>query len=270
MEFLKVVRQRTFLSESLYVVLNLALVVAVLLLVRLTESPALAIGLVVLSKWRVFAVRPRYWWANLQSNLVDYIVGISFASFIYGAYAIEAAVQEKTLLLVALMALYAVWLLFIRTKARRSYIVAQAFIALFNGLTLLFMFAYALPLTLVVLVTWVIGYATARHILSTYEEEPHVVLLSQIWGLFVAELSWLAYHWTVAYTFLNSEALTLPRFALTMLCLGFVVFKAYDSYYHNGKVRMGDIIMPLLFTIGVIVVLPLVLNLLDLGVSVGI
>lgn len=270
MEFLKVVRQRTFLSELLYVALNVALIISVLILVRITESPVPAIGLVVLSKWRVFAVRPRYWWANIQSNLVDYIVGVSFASFIYSAYVSDAASGEKTMLVFAIMILYAIWLLFIRTKARRSYIVAQAFIALFNGMTLLFMLAYALPLTVVVLLSWMLGYATSRHILSTYEEEPHIVLLSQIWGLFVAELSWLAYHWTVAYNIFNSEVLALPRFALTMLCLGFVVFKAYDSYYHNGKVRMGDIIMPLLFTVGIIVVLPLVLSLLGLSISVGI
>jgi hypothetical protein len=78
MEFLKLVRKRSFLSEAVYTVLNIALAVAVVIVIRYTGSIGFAIGLVVLSKWRVFAVRPRFWWANLRSNLVDFIVSISF------------------------------------------------------------------------------------------------------------------------------------------------------------------------------------------------
>lgn len=270
MEFLKLVRRRTFLSETLYVVLNIALVFAVLLLIRLTESPWLAIGLIVLSKWRVFAVRPRYWFVNVQSNLVDYIVGISFACFIYGTYASSVTVSEKTGLIAVLMALYIGWLLFVRTRSKRYYVVAQAAAALFCGTMLMFFMAYALPFFVVILGMWVLGYATGRHVLHTYDDEPYSSLLIHIWALTVAELSWLAYHWTVAYSFFSSSLIAIPRFAITMLCLGFVVFKIYDSYHHFGKVRTQDIVMPSIFTFGVIVVLPLVLSLIGVDIAIGI
>jgi hypothetical protein len=58
--------------------------------------------------------------------------------------------------------------------------------------------------------------------------------------------------------------------ALTVICIGFVVFKAYDSYYHNQKIRANDIIMPLLFAFGIVVILPLVLNLLGFSVALGV
>jgi len=44
------------------------------------------------------------------------------------------------------------------------------------------------------------------------------------------------------------------------LCLGFLVYKSYDSYYHHQKIRMNDILLPLIFTIGVTVVLMLAFN----------
>ena len=77
MEFLKFVRKRSFLSEFTYTVLNIALAVGVFLIVRYTDAVWFAIVLVVVSKWRVLAVRPRYWWANIQSNMVDFIVSLS-------------------------------------------------------------------------------------------------------------------------------------------------------------------------------------------------
>ena len=57
MEFLKNVRRRSFLSEVVYIALNIGLAIAVVLIIRATESPWPAVGLVFLSKWRVLAVK---------------------------------------------------------------------------------------------------------------------------------------------------------------------------------------------------------------------
>jgi len=75
MEFLKLSKRRSLLSELIYIVLNVALAVGLLVIVWAIASPYAAFALVLLSKWRVFAVRPRYWFANLQANMVDVIVG---------------------------------------------------------------------------------------------------------------------------------------------------------------------------------------------------
>ena len=84
MEFLKFARKRSFLSEVVYTALNVGLAIAVLLVVLYTQSIWFAIAVVILSKWRVFAVRPRFWWANLQSNLVDFIVSVSVVVVLLG------------------------------------------------------------------------------------------------------------------------------------------------------------------------------------------
>jgi hypothetical protein len=268
MELLKLVRRRSFLSEVIYTVLNIALAVAIVLVIRATESPLPAIGLVLLSKWRVLAVRPRYWFVNVQANLVDFIVSIGLVAFLYITYVGPAEPTQKLAILAGLTILYIGWLLFLKPRSKRVYVVAQAGVALFVGTAALFMLSYALPASVTVLLMWLIGYATARHILTSYEET-HVLFLSLMWAVFLAELGWLAYHWTVAYTPLGVTSVIFPRVALSILCIGFVVHKAYDSFYHYQKIRTNDVLLPILFTVSIIVVLPLVLNILGANVTVG-
>jgi len=142
-------------------------------------------------------------------------------------------------------------------------------VALFAGVAALFMLSYALPASVTVIIMWLIGYATARHVLATYDET-HILFLSLVWGLTLAELGWLAYHWTVAYRPLGIESVIFPRVALTVLCIGFILHKAYDSYYHHQKIRTNDVLLPILFTLSIIIVLPIVLNLLGADVTIGI
>lgn len=270
MEFLKTVRRKSFLGEASYILLNIALAAAIVILIRLTESPWLAIGLVILSKWRVFAVRPRYWFVNLQSNLVDYIVSISFVLFTYAIYTGDVVSTQKLPLIVALMIVYMAWLIFVRPRSKRIYVIAQAGVALFSGTAILFGAAYALPLSVVVITMWVIGYSVCRHVLSSYNEEAHTIILSQIWGLFMAEIGWIAYHWTLAYSLFGISGVSVPRVALSVLCIGFVAYKCYDSYYHHKRIRVMDVILPVVFTFGIIVVLPIVLSILGIDVQVGV
>ena len=249
--------------------LNIALAIAVVLVIRATESPWPAVGLVLLSKWRVLAVRPRYWFVNIQANLVDFIVSISLVVFLYTTYISAAEPAQKLAILIGLTLLYIGWLLFLKPRAKRAYIVAQAGVALFAGVAALFMLSYALPASVTVIIMWLIGYATARHVLATYDET-HILFLSLVWGLTLAELGWLAYHWTVAYRPLGIESVIFPRVALTVLCIGFILHKAYDSYYHHQKIRTNDVLLPILFTLSIIIVLPIVLNLLGADVTFGI
>lgn len=268
MELLKIVRRRSFQSEVVYTALNIALAIAVVLVIRATESPWPAIGLVLLSKWRVLAVRPRYWFVNIQANLVDYIVSISAVVLLYGTYLSTALPNEKLFILGFLTLLYIAWLLLLKPRSKRIYVAMQAGVALFAGFGALFTFAYALPASVIVLITWLIGYATARHVLSSYDET-HILFLSLIWGVVLAEIGWLAYHWTVAYTPLGIESIIFPRIALSVFCIGFIVHRAYDSHYHHQRIRGNDIILPLLFTASVIVVLPLLLDLLGANMTIG-
>ena len=78
MELIKFAARRSKWSDVVYIMLNIAYAVALFVLVSPgIDLPYLAFVLVFMSKWRIIAVRPRFWFANLQANFADFMVGIS-------------------------------------------------------------------------------------------------------------------------------------------------------------------------------------------------
>lgn len=266
MEFLKLAKRRTFLNEAIYVTLNIGLAVALMFIIRVTGSLLPAFGLVLLSKWRIFAVRPRFWFANIQTNLVSVIIDVSFVIFLYMANIANAEDSQIFIIQSLIVALNIAWLLFLKPKSKRVYVVAQAGTALFVGITAIYAMAYGWMASPVVLLVWLVGYATARHVLSSYDEESHVLLLSLAWGLVLAEIGWIAYHWTIAYRLPIATGVSLPQVSIVILCFGFLTYKAYNSYYHFQKIRISDIILPLTFTVSIISVLVLAFNSVSTGI----
>ena len=260
MEFLKLVRRRTFLSELIYMVLNIGLAIALATVIWYTESVPLALALVLISKWRVLAVRPRFWFANLRSNLVDFIVSVSVVLHMYTINMANIDESRKLIVLGVLTLLYIAWLLFLKPRSKRHYVAAQAGVALLLGVAALFTISYNWPVSVVVIGMWVIGYASARHVLSTYDDETHGLFLSLAWGVTLAEIGWVAYHWTIAYSLPFITTLLVPQVAIISVLAGFLAYKAYDSFSHHSKIRTNDIILPLLFTLSVIAVLVFVFN----------
>lgn len=260
MELLKLVRRRSFLSELVYAVLNIALAIVILLVIRYTESIPLAIALVVLSKWRVFAVRPRFWWANLRSNIVDFIVSISVVLHMYALNSAPIEEPRKLILLGVFALLYIGWLLYIKPRSKRTFVALQAGIAVFLGTSALFTISFNWPVSLVVMAMWVIGYSAARHILSSYDDETHGLFLGLAWGLVLAEISWVAYHWAIAYSLPLISSVQIPQVAILVTLVSFLAYKAYDSFHHHAKIRASDIILPLLFTLSVALVLLVLFN----------
>lgn len=252
MEFLRVVKRRSLLSETIYILLNVALAVAVLGLVWTTGSPWLALILVLLSKWRVLAVRPRYWLAHIEANMVDIIVSVSFVLLI--SIVNQAATSQMTVVQIVLAILYAGWLLFIKPRAKRSIVVIQAATALALGTMTLESISYEWPSSAVVLALWAIGFSCARHVLSAYSE-PNLRLLSLLWAFVIAEIGWLTYHWTIAYTLPFGGGLRIPQATLIIIGLSFLAERVYNSYHKHETVRMADIALPAVFTLGVIAVL---------------
>lgn len=260
MEFLKLVRKRSFLSELLYAILNAGLAVAVLVSVWFTGTITLAVVLVLLSKWRIFAVRPRYWWANMRSNMVDIIVSLSVVLQLFTIVSSDLSTLTQISVMSLLTVLYIVWLLFIKPRSKKSFVIAQAGIALFMGTSVVFTYTYDWPVSLVVLAMWLIAYASARHILSAYDDETHPLFLGILWGFVAAEISWVAYHWAIAYPLPILTDLMVPQVSIILLLVSFVAYKAYDSFYAHAKIRTQDILLPLLFSLSVIAVLLLLFN----------
>lgn len=216
-DFLRAKATHNRVSELVYTALNAILPIAVLFLVHL-DPPYLAFAIVVLSKWRILALRPRFWWTNVKANLVDLMVGVSAVGLMYLS-------TSSFPLQVALAILYGVWLLVVKPRSSSHGVLLQAGIANFVSLVTLFHFSVLLPEPLVLAACWLIGYATARHVVSNYEEG-YVELLSCIWGLFLVELAWVMYRWTNVYNL--GLVIKIPQIALIMLVVGFCAARMYD------------------------------------------
>lgn len=257
MEFLKSSKRRTLVSELVYIALNVALAAAILVVVVVTESILAGMGLVLLSKWRVFAVRSRYWMANIKANLVDTIVGLSIVVLIGAASGALVAQLILTLFYIA-------WLLFIKPRSKRVFVTIQAAAAVFFGVTALMTISYNWPATIVVIGMWVIGYASCRHILSTYEEA-HSSFYSLVAGLFYAQLGWLVYHWTFAYDLPLFGAVKIPQAALIGLALTFLSERVYASYRRHEHIRSADVLLPALLSVSIILIVLIFFNRIGTG-----
>jgi len=245
MEFLKAAKRRSLWSEIAYITLNVLLALTILGVVWAIESPIPAFALVLLSKWRVLAVRPRYWFAHIQSNMVDIIVSLSLVILLYAA-------SGSGIAQIGIAFLYVLWLLVLKPRSKRSLVVAQAGISLFMGTTAVALVSYDWYASFVVLAFWIIGYSTGRHVLSAYGQEAHISFLSLIWGFIIAEIGWLTYHWTIAYDLIGVGSIKLPQVAIITIFLSFLAERVYASYSKYGKIRSNDIILPALLSISVI------------------
>ncbi len=244
MDLLKMHKRRSRLSEAVYIILNIALAVTLLVLVRASQTPWLAFVVIILSKWRALAVRPRFWFPNLVANMVDIIVGVSVVILLYsadGGFWLQAAIT----------AFYVIWLLFIKPRSRRSYVALQAAVAVFLGITTLSIVSYVWDVMFFVLAMWIIGYVTARHILGSYEEL-HTTLYSLITGFIFAELGWIGFHWLMAYPLPGFGRIQFSQLALftTLFCL--VAERAYASYHKYGTVRKADVTLPIALTLAIL------------------
>ncbi|MEP6710594.1 MAG: hypothetical protein ABJA64_02660 [Candidatus Saccharibacteria bacterium] len=260
MEFLKVAKRRSLWSEIVYIGLNLLLALAILVVVIAINSPVPAFALVLLSKWRVLAVRPRYWFVNIQSNMVDIIVSLSLVVLLSAA---SGAIVAQ----VIITALYAFWLLALKPRTKRSLVVAQAGIGVFVGVMALVTVSYDWYAFVVVVGFWLIGYNTAKHVLSAYNHEAHLSLLSLLWAFVIAEIGWLTYHWTIAYDLIGTGHIKLPQVAVFAFILSFLAERVYNSYAKYGEVRSQDILLPTLLSVSVVLVLVIFFN--DISTSLG-
>lgn len=216
-DLLRAKATRTRVSNAIYTGFNLLLPVAVLLLVRL-DPPYLAFAIVILSKWRILALRPRFWWPNLKANLADIIVGLSAVALIYLA-------SSSFTIQIILALLYGVWLLVLKPRSTQHGVLLQAGVAQVVSLVALFNFSVILPEFFVLLACGLIGYVSARHVVSNYEEQ-YIELLATVWGLFMVELAWIMYRWTNVYNL--GLPVKIPQIALVMLVIGFCAARMYD------------------------------------------
>ncbi len=251
MELLRVVRKRrSLLSELVYILLNVGLAVAVLAAIWGTGSPWLGLTIVLISKWRVIAVRPRYWFAHLEANMVDILVSVGMVGLIYQAGIAETL--QGLIVQIVLAVLYAVWLLLIKPRGNRNMVAIQAAIAIVVSTIALTSISYEWPSSLYVIGMWLIGYTTARHVLASYSDES-LRFMSLVGGFIAAEIGWITYHWTIAYSLPYGAGLKLPQVTLILLGLSFLAERVINSYHKHDRVRRNDILLPTLLVMAVII-----------------
>lgn len=186
-------------SQLIYWALVAILPLVVFVFVRLNILP-LAYLAVLLSKWRIFSLRPRHWPANVRANAIDIIVGLSFVIFM-------AQAPTQAWQLVWLIC-FEVWLLVIKPRSHMFWNSIQAALGQFLGLTAVYFLWGRSSLVLLVISSWVVCYLAARHFMSSFDE-PLTSMLSHIWGYIAACLTWVLGHWLLYYGFLAQPVLLL-------------------------------------------------------------
>lgn len=251
MEFLKASRRKNVFSEVLHVILNAALAAFVFALVA-TGSMWLAFVVVLVSKWRVFAVRPRYWWANVQANIVDLAVSLGVVALMYlaGTGANTVVIQAQ----IAITILYAVWLIVIKPRSGLRWVSAQAAASLFVGSWALFAFAHLTPLFVTVIGIYVVTYGATRHILSSYEED-RPTLVAMVFGLVMAELGWAISYWTVGYGVALLPDFKVAQGSIIITAIAFLAERFYALHASGRQVRAIEVIIPTVFVVLIVTAL---------------
>lgn len=197
-------------SHLAHLVLLFLLPIIIYVLVRI-DFVSLAILMIFLAKWRMFAVRPRYWLANLVANGVDITVGVSLVLFM----ANTSVVWWQLFWMVA----YAAWLTWLKPKSDVLSVSVQAMAGQLAGLMVLYLKFGDQPLLVLVLGTWLITYLAARHFMTSFEE-PLATPLAHIWAYFSASLAFILGHWLLFYG-------TVPQIVVILTTVGYSIAALY-------------------------------------------
>ncbi|MBC7581254.1 hypothetical protein H7097_00100 [Aeromicrobium sp.] len=178
-------------SGTVHLGLLILLPLAMFVLIRLGDTfTRLAYAIVLLSKWRMFAVRPRFWLAIIRANSVDIIVGLSVVLFMTHS--------SSQWLQLVWAAAYGVWLIYLKPATSMVMTAIQAAIGQLFGLMAIYSVWAGQPFAVLILSTGAVCLLSARHFFDTFDE-PYAKLLAYFWGYLGAALAWLLSHWLLFY-----------------------------------------------------------------------
>lgn len=186
-------------AHFVHIGLNLLLPIIVFVLARY-HFFQIAVVIILLSKWRMLAVRPRYWAANIRANAVDIVFSLSVLVFM-SHFDTEAAQ-------LLLAAIYGLWLIFLKPITSIWGVSIQAVIGQTAGLMAIFMAWGAAPTASLILAAGAVCYLSARHFFIIFDES-YAALYSYVWGYFAAALVWVLSHWLLFYSIVAQPTLIL-------------------------------------------------------------
>ena len=245
-DFVLARKSRNIASSAVHVFLNILLGISAVLITVFSGAPWLGILLVVISKWRIFAVRRRYLWLNLKSNLVDLIVGLSIVVLSY--YAGSALLPVDFIL----MGIYVVWLLIIKPMSTETANLVQSLVAVFLGISAITIMTASLDAAMAAAaLAFLVGYAASRHVLAQTSSKDYT-LTTLVCGVVFAEVAFLCHFWAIIYTF-GETGIRIPQAALILTIFAFVYNYARQAMVkYQADFRFRNILGPVLF--GVILV----------------
>lgn len=212
----------------------------IFVLVRLDFVP-LAFIMVFLSKWRMLAVRPRFWLANIRANAIDITVGAAALIFM---------IQSGGWLWQFMWAVfYSVWLIVLKPRSEALYTSLQALVGFVAGLTALYLVGDGAASYVLVGATGLLCCLAARHFFDGFDE-PYARLLSYVWGYFGAALAWILSHWLLFYSFLAQ-----PSVLLVIIGAGLATLYYLDHFERLTPVLRRQFVF--VMAVGVVLVLAL-------------
>lgn len=247
-DYVLIRKSRNIISSILHVILNVLLGVGSVAITVVTGSWIIGIALVLLSKWRVLAVRPRFWAVNLLSNLTDFIVGASFVLIAYCSGTVWLPIHF-------ILAIgYVIWLVFLKPRSSELAAEIQSLICVFLGTTATVMLFASSDAIFMTIFCGLIGLSACRHVL-VQSDENEFGLLTLSSGLIAAEIAWLSNSWLIVYTF-GTTGIMVPQLSIILTVFAFVSNRVFKSgVRHDGKINFAEIAAPVIFSILLITVL---------------
>ncbi len=247
-DYIFIRKSRNALSTVLHTLMNILLGVGSVFVTIVSGSWIIGFILVLLSKWRMFAVHPHYLWLNVKSNLVDLIVGFSIV--------LLAFFSGTTLMTVhfILAAIYCIWLTIVKPRTSEAWTLIQALFAVFIGTCAMCIMCASLNSFFLAFFEFVIGYGATRHVLAQNNNTNDEGFPALFFGTIFAEISLLCHSLLIVYTF-TEVGIIVPQLAIILTVFSFLaakISKAIES--RDGNLRFKEIAVPLAFSVLILAV----------------
>ncbi|MFZ1522589.1 MAG: hypothetical protein WAS94_01045 [Candidatus Saccharimonadales bacterium] len=238
----------------LHALLSLMLPAAIYILIQNFSLYSVAIMLVVLSKWRVFMVKPRFWLDNIKANGVDFVLGVSVVVTMYlagrGGPLDGLAISSRVMYLrLALALFYVFWLIMIKHFSSKLGVTIQSYVSVILGLIAAFWYLAFAPQVLVGVAVVLIISAASYHIRLSYQDSNEGNKLSLMWLLITSYSVTFLFNYTSSYSTGGLLILTSSGLLLTISFIGFET-----SYYllkssKSNSISSIPLVLALLFSI---------------------
>lgn len=227
-------------AHFFHLVLVASLPILVFVFVQL-ELAGVALAIILLSKWRIFAVQPQHWQAHLRTNAVDIIFSLAILSFMASAGAIGWQLLW--------LAVFEFWVLYIKPKSSPLMVSVQALLAQLFGLIALFITFETAGLAVYIAGTAAILYFSARHFFGSFEEK-YYNAYSWSWTLIGAGLVWILGHWLLFY-----GPVAQPAIILSILSYGLAALYYLSETDKLSKLVQRQVLFVMVAMISVLLIL---------------